>query len=85
MIQVLGWVLLLAYITFILFIFIGGGYITKILFNSSDSQLSCVGLSDKTELNIAKLTIILFWLVFIPLCILPIILGIKDYGKLLLF
>jgi amino acid transporter len=85
MIQVIGWVLLLAYITFILFIFIGGGYITKILFNSNNQQLSSVGLSDKTELNIAKLTIILFWLVFIPLCILPIILGIKYYGKLLLF
>jgi len=56
----------------------------KFYFNSNNLQLSCVGLSDKTELNIAKLTILLFWLVFIPLCTIPLILAL-GYGRNYLF
>ena len=65
---------ILAYLTFIVLIFIGGGFITKILFNSSPEQLDCINLSKKDDLNIAKMTIVLFWIVFIPLCILPLVL-----------
>lgn len=74
--KILAWIGLLAYLVFVIFIFIGGVYITKILFNSNISQLACIGLSDTNELNIAKITIVLFWMVFIPLCVLPIILAL---------
>ena len=65
---------ILLYITFVILIFIGGGFITKILFNSSNTQLECVGLNNTNDLNIAKMTTVLFWIVFIPLCIIPLIL-----------
>ena len=67
---------LLFYVAFVVFIFVGGGFITNVLFNS-DLDPSCVGLDNRTKLNIAKLTIIMFWVVFIPLCILPVLLGLK--------
>ena len=75
-------VLLLSYITFIIFIFIGGGYITNALFNSEPVQLVCVGINNETHLNIAKMSIVLFWIVFIPLFLLPIAL-FAGYGKYL--
>lgn len=75
-------VLLLSYITFIIFIFIGGGYITNALFNSEPVQLVCVGINNETQLNIAKMSIVLFWIVFIPLSLLPIAL-FAGYGKYL--
>jgi len=65
---------ILLYITFVILILIGGGFITKILFNSSKTQLDCVGLNNTNELNLAKMTTVLFWIVFIPLCIIPLIL-----------
>jgi len=65
---------ILLYITFVILIFIGGIFITKILFNSNDTQLSCIGLDNKDQLNIAKMTIVLFWIVFIPLCMAPLVL-----------
>ena len=65
---------ILAYLAFIIMIFIGGVYITKTLFKSSPEQLDCINLSKTDELNIAKMTIVLFWIVFIPLCILPLVL-----------
>jgi hypothetical protein len=74
--KLLAWLGLSAYLVFVIFIFIGGVYITKILYNSNISQLACVGLDDTNELNIAKITIVLFWMVFIPLCVLPIILAL---------
>ena len=64
---------ILAYLTFIIMIFIGGAYITKILFNSTPEQLECINLTKKDDLNIAKMTIILFWIVFIPLCMIPLV------------
>lgn len=57
------------YLIFAIFIFIGGGFITNILFSNYDT--SCVGINTKTELNIARLTMIMFWIVFIA----PIALG----------
>jgi len=66
--------LLILFITFITFIFVGGGFITNVLFNEKYDP-ECVGLDNKTKLNIAKLTIVMFWIVFIPLCLLPIALG----------
>ncbi len=67
---------ILLFIAFATFIFVGGGFITNILFNVK-YDLSCVGLDSETKLNIAKMTIIMFWIVFIPICILPIALGFK--------
>lgn len=57
---------LIIYLTFIIFIFVGGGFITKILFKN-EYDTSCVGINNKTELNIAKLTIVMFWIIFILL------------------
>jgi hypothetical protein len=78
--QILCWILLLAYLAFVIFIFIGGGFITKLLFNSDPNQLRSIGINTETEINIGKMTIILFWLVFIPLTIVPIVL-FAGYGK----
>jgi len=50
------------YTIFAIFIFIGGGFITNILFSQYDT--SCVGIDTTTKLNIARLTIIMFWIVF---------------------
>lgn len=65
---------LILYLTFVAFIFVGGGFITNILYNK-DFNPSTVGLDNETKLNIAKLTIIMFWIVCVPLFILPIALG----------
>ena len=78
--RILLWLAILTYLTFVIMIFIGGAFITKILFNSTRTQLECVNLSKTDDINIAKMTIILFWIVFIPLCILPLVLSIKYIG-----
>ncbi len=83
MIQVILTFGILTYLTFVIFIFIGGGYITNILYKSDKSQLACIDLDKTDKLNIAKLSIVLFWIVFIPLCILPLII-VLGYGKNLL-
>jgi len=80
--KILVWFLLLAYITFVVLIFVGGGYITNALFNSKPDQLSCVDITNETQLNIAKMTNVLFWIVFIPLSLLPFVL-LAGYGKYL--
>jgi hypothetical protein len=80
--KILVWFLLLAYITCILFIFIGGGYITNVLFNSEPAQLACIGITNEIQLNIAKMSIVFFWIVFIPLSLLPIV-QFAGYGKYL--
>jgi hypothetical protein len=67
----------LVYLAFIIFIFVGAGFITNVLFNA-EYDTSCVGLDNRTKLNIAKMTIVMFWIVFIPLCLAPIGLGIKK-------
>jgi hypothetical protein len=67
-------VALIIFITFVTFIFIGGGFITNILFNAGFDP-SCVGIDNINKLRIAQMTIVLFWIVFIPLCIIPIALG----------
>jgi hypothetical protein len=74
LLQILLLIGILLYITFIILIFIGSGFITKILFYSNNQQLACIGLNNTNELNIAKMTIVLFWIVFTPLCILPLVL-----------
>ena len=68
---------LLIYVTFIIFIIVGGGFITNILFNIG-YDTSCVGLVTRTKLNIAKMTIVIFWIIFIPLSLAPLGLGIKT-------
>jgi hypothetical protein len=78
--KILVWFLLLSYLAFVIFIYIGAGFITKALFKSADWELRFVGINNDTELNIAKMTIILFWIVFIPLSLLPIAL-FAGYGK----
>ena len=83
LLQILLLIAVLLYITFVILIFIGGGFITKILFNSNYTQLSCIGLDNKDQLNIAKMTMVLFWIVFIPLCILPLVLC-SGYCKYIL-
>ena len=64
--------LLILYITFITFIYIGGGFITNTLFNKGFDP-SCVGLDNDAKLNIAKFTVVVFWIVFIPLGLVPLI------------
>lgn len=73
----------LLYLVFIIFIYIGGGFITDVLFNSEPGQLTCINLNDKTRLNIAKMSIVIFWIIIIPLSLLPLLFLI-GYGKNLL-
>ena len=80
--KLLVWFLLLSYLAFVIFIYIGAVFITKALFKSADWELRFVGINNDTELNIAKMTIILFWIVFIPLSLLPFAL-FAGYGKYL--
>ena len=68
---------LIVYLAFITFIFVGAGFITNVLFNN-EYDTNCVGLNNNTKLNIAKLTIVMFWIIFIPLCLAPVGLGIKT-------
>jgi len=70
-------VVLVLYVSFITFIFVGGGFITNVLFNS-EYNTDFVGLDNREKKNIAKMTIVMFWIVFIPLCLAPLGLGIKT-------
>lgn len=72
--QIIG---VIIYIAFITCIFVGAGFITNVLFNA-EYDTSCVGLNNNTKLNFAKMTIVIFWIVFIPLCLAPLGLGIKH-------
>lgn len=83
MVQILLILLALLYLTFIIFIYIGGGFITDVLFHSEPEQLTCINLNDRTRLNIAKMAIVIFWIVIIPLSLLPIVF-LAGYGKNLL-
>ena len=67
-------VALILFVAFATFIFVGGGFITNVLFNIGFDP-RCVGLDNEAKLNLAKLTIIMFWIMFIPLFLLPIALG----------
>ena len=64
--------LLIVYITFITFIYLGGGFITNVLWNKGFDP-ACVGLDNDAKLGIAKFTNIIFWIVFIPLGCIPLI------------
>ena len=68
-------IILLCYVVFMVFIFVGGGFITNVLFNGG-YDLDAVGLDNRIKLNIAKMTIIMFWIVFISLAILPVVIGL---------
>lgn len=61
------------YLTFIILTFIGAGYVSDVVFNSTRDQLDQVGLNTNFKRGLAKFTIILFWLVFVPLCLGPIV------------
>jgi len=72
-----GLVVLLLFSTFLI---VGGGFITNVLFNS-DYDTGCVGLDTRDKKNIAKMSIVFFWIVFIPLCLAPFIyLGYKTFS-----
>jgi len=78
--RVIGtYVILAAYITFIILIFVGAGFITQVVFNSNAEQLEVIGLT-QSQANLARMSIVLFWLVFIPLCCVPFILFV-GYGE----
>ena len=64
---------LLAYITFITLIIVGGAFITNILYKLNEDELSNIGLNTTTKINIAKMTIVIFWITFLPLCIAPLV------------
>lgn len=61
------------YLAFAILTFIGAGFISDVIFNSTRDQLDQVGIDSNFKLGLAKITIILFWLVFIPLCLGPIV------------
>ena len=61
---------------FIIFIFIGGGFISNVLFSKSADDLSHVGLDTGDKIRISQMTIIIFWLLFLPLVI---------YGSLVVY
>lgn len=71
--------LTLLYLIFVIFIFIGGGFITNVLFSKPIDELAIVGLDNEAKINISKMTIVLFWIVFIPLCMLPFVLLAAYY------
>jgi hypothetical protein len=72
--------LFLTYLTFIILLYIGGGFITNAVFKKSEAQLSNVGLDNSDQIHIAQMTMVIFWIFFIPLSILPVLLMLK-YGK----
>ena len=71
------WITVVFYTMFLLCIAFGGGYLIKILFYSSTNQLACVGLDNEAYLTFARMTSVIFWVIFIPLCILPYFYPIK--------
>ena len=71
-------IVFLAYITFVILILIGGIYLSNIVFNESSANLEFVGIDTTDKRNICRMVIVLFWIVFIPLCILPILLAMKK-------
>jgi hypothetical protein len=72
--KIIGVILYLAFMTFI---FVGAGFITNILFNL-EYDTNRIELNSDTKVTIAQMTIILFWIVFIPLSLAPIGFGIKE-------
>jgi hypothetical protein len=71
---------LVLYLSFIVFLYVGAGFITNILFNVEYNQ-SCVGLDNNTKIGISRFTMVIFWIAFIPLSLLPFViaLGIKLF------
>lgn len=63
---VLSIILLIIFVVFFIFLFIGGGFITSIVFNK---DTTCVGLDTTDKQNIAKMTMVMFWIIFIPVFI----------------
>lgn len=61
------------YLGAIVFIFMGGIFISDVIFNSPRAQLEVVGLNNDMKVGVAKFTTILFWIVFIPLMLGPIV------------
>ena len=64
--------ILACYVIFMVFIIVGASFITNVLFNK-EYDPSCVGLTDAGRLGFARMTIIVFWLVFIPLSAYPLL------------
>lgn len=65
-------IILLFYIAFLVFFYVGAGYITDILFNVK-YDLSTVGLDNNGKVGITRFTMVIFWIVFIPLSFLPFV------------
>ena len=66
---------LLVYLTFLILIIIGAAFISNVLLNT---DTTCVGIDTTVKLNIAKMTIIIFWIIFVPMCLAPIIILFKS-------
>ena len=61
------------YLAVVVFILIGGYYVSDVIFNSPRDQLEVVGLNSNAKVGFAKFTTILFWLIFMPLMFGPIV------------
>jgi hypothetical protein len=65
-------IILIFYIAFLTFFYIGAAFITNTLFNI-EYNLSNVGLDNNAKVGLTRFTIVIFWIVFIPLSLLPFI------------
>lgn len=65
-------IILLFYLAFLVFFYVGAGYITDVLFNVK-YDLSTVGLDNNGKVGITRFTMVIFWIVFIPLSFLPFV------------
>lgn len=66
-------ILAVIYIAVVIFILIGGYYISDIIFNTPRDKLAVVGLENNEQVGFAKFTTILFWIVFMPLMFGPVV------------
>lgn len=71
-------IVFLAYITFVIFIILGGIFISNSVFQESMDNLRVVGIDTVDKRNIARMVMVLFWIVFLPLCFLPFYFIIKK-------
>lgn len=64
------------YLAFITLIYVGAAFITNILFNKGFDP-ECVGLDNNAKIGLARFTIVIFWIGFIPTSLLPILIKLK--------
>lgn len=71
--EIFFWTLFLLYIVFNIIVIVGAGFITNSLFTSTDDQLEGIGITSGTQRDISKMSIVMFWILYIPLLIISII------------